>query len=138
MAKECVSSFAFQMVQNFQDESCFILSTLKGNALRWWCVNWSRLGAEWMWGPAGTQESLRKGLSGLSLRKKQAPMGSSLDPVAFCAGRLALWVTGSTVHLVSLVWGHEPAEWEAQEPAQVELSKRCQRKFQTRTRHGLP
>ena len=25
-------SFAFQMVQNFQDESCFILSTLKGKA----------------------------------------------------------------------------------------------------------
>lgn len=24
--------FAFQMVQNFQDESCFILSTLKGKA----------------------------------------------------------------------------------------------------------
>lgn len=27
-----VSLFAFQMVQNFQDESCFILSTLKGKA----------------------------------------------------------------------------------------------------------
>lgn len=25
-------SLAFQMVQNFQDESCFILSTLKGKA----------------------------------------------------------------------------------------------------------
>lgn len=48
-------SFAFQMVQNFQDESCFILSTLKGKAhlpLSWF--NWNMLAV-----PPGVGTSVR-------------------------------------------------------------------------------
>lgn len=53
LRRACLS-FAFQMVQNFQDESCFMLSTLKGKPLPAFLVEvWSVLPVVRGWRVAG-------------------------------------------------------------------------------------
>lgn len=76
LRRTCLS-FAFQMVQNFQDESCFTLSTLKGKPLPAFLIEvWSVFPVVIGWQVASAwAESLHKMLNleqPLGTRKAQA------------------------------------------------------------------